>query len=99
MDDRTSVRVAPKEVGPAASRRWRITLSPINQRRWQNFKANRRGYISLWVFLVLFAISLCAELIASDKPRSAASSRLRPTTAIPICRNSSLTRAASWCGR
>jgi microcin C transport system permease protein len=72
VDDRTSVRVAPKpavpEVGPAMSRRWRITLSPINQRRWQNFKANRRGYVSLWIFLVLFAISLCAEFIASDKP-------------------------------
>jgi microcin C transport system permease protein len=72
VDDRTSVRVAPKpavpEAGPAASRRWRITLSPINQRRWQNFRANRRGYVSLWVFLVLFAISLCAEFIANDKP-------------------------------
>jgi microcin C transport system permease protein len=72
VDDRTSVRVAPEtpapEVGAAASRWWRITLSPINQRRWQNFKANRRGYVALWVFLVLFAISLCAELIASDKP-------------------------------
>jgi len=72
VDDRTSVRVAPKpavpETAPAAPRRWRITLSPINQRRWQNFKANRRGYVSLWIFLVLFAISLCAELIANDKP-------------------------------
>ena len=37
-------------------------------RRWQNFKANRRGYWSLWVFLVLFVISLFAELIANDKP-------------------------------
>ena len=72
MDDRTSVGVAPKaavpEIGPAASRRWRVTLSPINQRRWQNFKANRRGYVSLWIFLVLFVISLCAEFIANDKP-------------------------------
>jgi microcin C transport system permease protein len=55
-------------VGTAVPRRWRLTLSPINQRRWQNFKANRRGYVSLWIFLVLFAISLCAEFIASDKP-------------------------------
>ncbi|MCR4269226.1 ABC transporter permease [Nitratireductor sp. ZSWI3] len=43
-------------------------LSPINQRRWRNFKANRRGYWSLWVFLVLFVLSLFAEFIANDKP-------------------------------
>ncbi|MCT7374394.1 ABC transporter permease [Chelativorans salis] len=43
-------------------------LSPINQRRWQNFKANRRGYWSLWIFLVLFVLSLFAEFIANDKP-------------------------------
>ncbi len=45
-----------------------VALSPINRRRWENFKANRRGYWSLWVFLVLFAVSLCAEFIANDKP-------------------------------
>jgi microcin C transport system permease protein len=45
-----------------------IELSPINARRWRNFKANRRGYWSLWIFLVLFAISLLAEFIANDKP-------------------------------
>src|SRR5262249_20488279 len=42
--------------------------SPINQRRWQNFKANRRGFISLWIFLFLFVLSLGAEFIANDKP-------------------------------
>ena len=36
--------------------------------RWQRFKTNRRGYISLWIFLGLFGLSLCAELIANDKP-------------------------------
>ena len=36
--------------------------------RWQHFKTNRRGYISLWIFLGLFGLSLCAELIANDKP-------------------------------
>ncbi|HZS64181.1 MAG TPA: ABC transporter permease [Xanthobacteraceae bacterium] len=46
----------------------RIALSPINRRRWQNFKANRRGYWAFWIFLVLFAVSLFAELIANDKP-------------------------------
>ena len=44
------------------------TLSPINQRRLANFKANRRGYWSFWIFVVLFVLSLGAELIANDKP-------------------------------
>jgi len=48
-------------------RHW-ATLTPINQRRWENFKANRRGYWSLWLFLGLFMISLFAEFIANDKP-------------------------------
>src|SRR5262249_421412 len=37
-------------------------------RRWQNFKSNRRGYWSLWVFTTLFVLSLFAEFIANDKP-------------------------------
>ena len=45
-----------------------IAISPINRRRWQNFKANTRGYWSLWIFLVLFILSLFAEFIANDKP-------------------------------
>jgi microcin C transport system permease protein len=36
--------------------------------RWQRFKANRLGYTSLWIFLILFGLSICAELIANDKP-------------------------------
>jgi microcin C transport system permease protein len=46
----------------------RFTMTPINARRWANFKANKRGYWSLWIFLVLFIISLFAEFIANDKP-------------------------------
>jgi len=46
----------------------RFALSPINQRRLTNFKANRRGYWSLWIFLVLFVLALGAELITNDKP-------------------------------
>ena len=42
--------------------------SPINQRRWRNFKANRRGYLALWIFGALFVVSLFAEFIANDKP-------------------------------
>jgi microcin C transport system permease protein len=45
-----------------------FTLSPLNKRRWQNFKTNRRGYWSLWLFLVLFFVTLFAEFIANDKP-------------------------------
>ncbi len=45
-----------------------ISLSPINQRRLENFKANRRGYWSMILFLGLFVLSLFAEVIANDKP-------------------------------
>jgi len=43
-------------------------MSPIGRRRWQNFKANKRGYWSTWIFLALFFVTLFAELIANDKP-------------------------------
>jgi len=43
-------------------------LSPLNQRRLQNFRANRRAVWSLWIFSTLFILSLFAELIANDKP-------------------------------
>jgi microcin C transport system permease protein len=46
----------------------RFALSPINKRRWRNFKTNRRGYWSLWIFLALFFVTLFAEGIANDKP-------------------------------
>jgi microcin C transport system permease protein len=45
-----------------------VNLTPINQRRWNNFRANRRGYWALWIFLSLFTVTLFAELIANDKP-------------------------------
>ena len=43
-------------------------ISPITWRRLHNFRANKRGYWSLWIFLVLFMISLFAEFVANDKP-------------------------------
>ncbi len=43
-------------------------MTPIGRRRWQNFRANKRGYWSTWVFLALFFVTLFAELIANDKP-------------------------------
>ncbi|SEP10437.1 microcin C transport system permease protein [Salinihabitans flavidus] len=45
-----------------------MALSPINQRRWRNFRRNRRAYWSLIVFSVLFGLSLFAEFLANDKP-------------------------------
>ncbi|MCZ7596449.1 ABC transporter permease [Hyphomicrobium sp.] len=52
------------------TRRWpsRDKLSPINQRRLDNFKANRRGYWSLRIFLTLFLVTLFAEFLANDRP-------------------------------
>ena len=43
-------------------------MSPLNQRRWANFKSHRRGYWSLWLFLALFGISLFAEVLCNDRP-------------------------------
>ncbi len=43
-------------------------LSPLGLRRWQAFKANRRGYYALWIFAALFFVSLFAEMIANDEP-------------------------------
>lgn len=60
--------VLKKEVEEVRHAARRPRLSPLNQRRWQNFKANRRGYWSLWIFLILFVLSMFAEFIANDKP-------------------------------
>lgn len=45
-----------------------IKLNPINQRRWAQFKRNRRGWWSLWIFLILFVFALFAEFIANERP-------------------------------
>jgi microcin C transport system permease protein len=73
VDERTSIEVPESEaqapLGLAAPpERHRLAISPINRRRWLNFKANKRGYWSLWIFLVLFVVTLFAEFIANDKP-------------------------------
>jgi microcin C transport system permease protein len=61
---RSSAPVAPVEANQAG---W-LKLSPINRRRLNNFKANKRGWWSLWIFLTLFTLSLFAEFIANDRP-------------------------------
>lgn len=52
---------------PEAKQGW-LKLSPINRRRLDNFKANKRGWWSLWIFATLFVLSLFAEFIANDRP-------------------------------
>ena len=44
-----------------------VHLSP-GRRSWLRFKANRRGYISLWLFGILFMLSLFSEVLLNDKP-------------------------------
>lgn len=46
----------------------RFTMSPLNRRRFALFRANRRGWWSLHIFMVLFVLSLGAELLSNDKP-------------------------------
>ena len=48
--------------------RGRFALSPLNKRRWRNFRRNGRAFWSLLIFLVLFGLSLFAEFIANDRP-------------------------------
>jgi microcin C transport system permease protein len=43
-------------------------LNAVNRERWERFKANRRGYASLWIFCVLFFVSLFSEFLANDRP-------------------------------
>jgi microcin C transport system permease protein len=45
-----------------------MKLSPLNQRRWRNFRRNQRAFYSLIIFLVLFGVTLIAEFVANDKP-------------------------------
>ena len=45
-----------------------LAIAPLTRRRIESFKANRRGVWSLAFFLAIFVLSLCAELIANDKP-------------------------------
>jgi len=53
---------------PAADSFLGLAITPLTRRRIENFKVNRRGFWSLWLFLLLFFISLFADFIANDKP-------------------------------
>jgi microcin C transport system permease protein len=71
VDDRTRIQLpetAAAEKRPSEAPPYSRWLSPLNVRRLQSFKANRRGYWSFWIFMVLFVASLFAEFIANDRP-------------------------------
>ena len=61
-----AVKVIPPS--PPDERFLGVRLSRLNQRRLANFRRNRRGYWSNWIFWILFALSLPAEFIANDRP-------------------------------
>jgi microcin C transport system permease protein len=45
-----------------------VNLSPVTRRRLAIFRQHTRGYVSFWIFLVVFGASLFAEFIANDRP-------------------------------
>ena len=45
-----------------------LRLTPLDRRRLDNFKANRRGLWAFWLFLAMFVMSLGSEFIANDRP-------------------------------
>lgn len=66
----TDYQTPPGHTAPVVPEpaRKRLHLSPLNRRRWSSFKKNKRAYWSLWIFGILFGLSLFAEFIAYDKP-------------------------------
>ncbi len=60
-----TINPLPEQTQPPEKRR---RLSPLNERRWKNFKANKRGYWSLWIFLILFVLAMFAEFLTNDRP-------------------------------
>ena len=59
---------APRPPPPSQDRFLGVRISRLNRRRMQNFRRNRRGFWSLWIFLAMFMATLPAEFIANDKP-------------------------------
>ena len=52
---------------PLARSRW-LRLTPLDRRRFANFRANGRGYWSFWLFLLMFVMSLLSNILANDRP-------------------------------
>ena len=75
MADIADARIAPPlapptgaRLAPPLPRKGLFRLSPMNERRLANFRANRRGHWSFWIFMVLFVLCLFAEFLANDRP-------------------------------
>ncbi|MDE2577641.1 MAG: ABC transporter permease [Hyphomicrobiales bacterium] len=66
--DETLTASAPAPLAPPLKQEGLLKLTPMNQRRLDNFRANRRGFWSFWIFALLFILSLFAEFIANDRP-------------------------------
>src|SRR5437879_10850517 len=64
----TPARIPGQVLPPAGDTFLGRRITPLTRRRLDNFRANRRGFWSLWLFLVLFVASLFAEFIANDRP-------------------------------
>ena len=64
----TDHRLPPAGERPAPPPVPKGLLSPLNRRRLDNFRRNRRAVWSLWIFGILFGLSLFAEVLANDKP-------------------------------
>jgi len=64
----TPARIPGQVLPPAGDTFLGRRITPLTRRRLDNFRANRRGFWSLWLFLVLFVLSLFAEFIANDRP-------------------------------
>src|SRR5437868_14728795 len=64
----TPARIPGQVLPPAGDVFLGRRITPITRRRIENFRANRRGFWSLWIFLVLFGVSLFAEFIANNRP-------------------------------
>ncbi|MBV8493507.1 MAG: ABC transporter permease, partial [Alphaproteobacteria bacterium] len=64
----TPARIPGQVLPPAGDTFLGRRITPLSRRRIDNFRANRRGFWSLWIFLALFVTSLFAEFIANDRP-------------------------------
>src|SRR4029077_16189699 len=64
----TTARITGQVLPPAGDTFLGRRIPPLTRRRLRNFRAKHRGFLSLWLFLVLFVVSLFAEFIANDRP-------------------------------
>src|SRR5436853_7613788 len=64
----TTARIPGQVLPPAGDVFLGRRITPLTRRRLDNFRGNKRGFWSLWLFLALFVASLFAEFIANDRP-------------------------------